>query len=359
MKRTFLVNALLVICTLLFAQQPVITFEKTSHDFGKINEADGRVTTIFTFKNEGMAPLVLSNVRASCGCTTPTWTKTPVEPGQTGNITVTYNPNGRPGRFQKTITVTSNASEPTVKLSIKGEVIPKQQQGVIKYPTKMGDALAATTNVLVYGNVLNTGNITKTIEYTNNSDQEIKVELLLNENEPWIDAQATLVTVKPKEVGQIHVNVDGTKSKVWGMKNSYIYVMVNGKRQLTDEYKITLSYSIEEDFSKVDKKNAPILEIASKEINLGTVAAGSKVTKNIALKNAGVDPLIIRAINNTTPDKLKVTAPKNQIKNGKSQDVKVQVIAGQEVGTFRRQIDIVTNDPSMPHTRVTIVWTVK
>ena len=71
------------------AQEPVMTFEKTEHDFGKIDEAGGRVSTEFVFKNEGMAPLVLSNVRASCGCTTPSWTKEPVEPGQTGTITVT------------------------------------------------------------------------------------------------------------------------------------------------------------------------------------------------------------------------------------------------------------------------------
>ena len=80
---------------------------------GKINEADGRVTTVFEFTNEGMVPLVLTNVRASCGCTTPKWTREPIEPGQKGNITVTYNPNGRPGRFQKTVTITSNATEPT------------------------------------------------------------------------------------------------------------------------------------------------------------------------------------------------------------------------------------------------------
>ncbi len=98
---------------LLFAQQPVITFTKVEHDFGRINEADGRVSTVFEFKNEGMEPLVLSNVRASCGCTTPTWTKTPIEPGQTGAITVTDIPHGRPGRFQKTITVTSKATEAT------------------------------------------------------------------------------------------------------------------------------------------------------------------------------------------------------------------------------------------------------
>lgn len=62
--------AALLINIVAMAQEPVMTFDKTTHDFGKINEADGRVTTVFEFKNEGMTPLVLTNVRASCGCTT-------------------------------------------------------------------------------------------------------------------------------------------------------------------------------------------------------------------------------------------------------------------------------------------------
>ena len=99
MKKMLLMSALLISMAGL-AQQPVITFNKTTHDFGKINESDGRVTTIFEFKNEGMSPLVLTNVRASCGCTSPKWTREPIEPGQSGQITVTYNPSGRPGRFQ-------------------------------------------------------------------------------------------------------------------------------------------------------------------------------------------------------------------------------------------------------------------
>ena len=64
MKRIFSFAATLLFAMVAMGQEPVITFDKTTHDFGKINEADGRVTTVFTFKNEGMAPLVLSNVRA-------------------------------------------------------------------------------------------------------------------------------------------------------------------------------------------------------------------------------------------------------------------------------------------------------
>lgn len=64
MKRIFSMLSMALVAVAMMAQQPKITFEKTEHDFGKINEADGRVTTIFNFRNEGMAPLILSNVRA-------------------------------------------------------------------------------------------------------------------------------------------------------------------------------------------------------------------------------------------------------------------------------------------------------
>ncbi len=106
------------------AQKPVINFATKDYDFGKIKEVDGSVTHIFEFSNKGKSPLVVSRVQASCGCTTPTWTKEPIEPGKKGAITVTYNASGRPGVFAKTITVFSNDTLNQV-LVIKGEVIPK------------------------------------------------------------------------------------------------------------------------------------------------------------------------------------------------------------------------------------------
>lgn len=105
-------------------QKPVINFATKDYDFGKINEVDGSVTHVFEFTNKGKAPLVVNRVQASCGCTTPTWTKEPIEYNKKGAITVTYNTAGRPGVFTKTITVFSNDSINQV-LVIKGEVVPK------------------------------------------------------------------------------------------------------------------------------------------------------------------------------------------------------------------------------------------
>ena len=106
-----------------------IVFVNLTYDFGKIQEANGAATTVFEFTNNGSEPLILSEVRASCGCTTPDWTKEPVAPGAKGFVKATYNTKGRPGQFTKTITVKSNAvgENATIMLTIKGEVIPEQQ----------------------------------------------------------------------------------------------------------------------------------------------------------------------------------------------------------------------------------------
>jgi len=114
----------LVFSLVAMSQKSVIKFDVKEHDFGKILEKDGKVTYVFNFTNKGNAPLVVNKVQASCGCTTPTWTKEPVEAGKKGAITVTYNTSGRPGSFTKTITVYSNDSVQQVVLIIKGEVIP-------------------------------------------------------------------------------------------------------------------------------------------------------------------------------------------------------------------------------------------
>jgi hypothetical protein len=104
--------------------QDSIIFQTTAHDYGIIVQgADG--TCMFNFTNKGKAPIVLNDVKASCGCTVPEWTRTPVAPGEKGSIKVTYNTNNV-GAFSKSITVNSNAKNSPVVLTIKGVVTAKQ-----------------------------------------------------------------------------------------------------------------------------------------------------------------------------------------------------------------------------------------
>ena len=104
------------------ASKAVISFPVDAFDFGSVPQ-NIPVTHVFSFKNTGKEPLVLSSVTASCGCTTPEWPKEPVAPGATATIKATYNA-ANPGVFTKTITVVSNAATPTTVLTIKGDVKP-------------------------------------------------------------------------------------------------------------------------------------------------------------------------------------------------------------------------------------------
>ncbi len=361
MKKVFVSMAMALVAVVMMAQQPVITFEKTDHDFGKINEADGKVTTIFTFKNEGMEPLVLSNVRASCGCTTPKWPRHPIEPGQTGEITVTYNPNGRPGRFTKTVTITSNATEATTRVTIRGEVIPKPAKPVDNYPVKMGE-LSLKSKSVNFGKLLDHATKTQEIEYANQTDHEITVALLpAKGQEKYLDAIATLTNVKANETGKIQIALTTENANVYGPIEGTFLVVVNGKQEVSDDFKILVTAEVEEDFSTLTpeaRRNAPILDVAA-SVNLGNIAAGKVGKRTVSLANVGADPLKIRRVLNNNKD-LKATVNKAELKNGKSGQLKIEVpTAGLEKGNYSRQLTLITNDPAKPKFVVTINWTVE
>lgn len=129
MKSKFLsiLACVLMVSTVTFAQEQKgkIAFDKTVHDFGKINEEVGKATFVYEFTNNGDAPVIVSNVAASCGCTVPEWTKDPILPGKKGSVTVSYSTIGRPGPFVKSLTVMNNGDPASIVLQIKGEVIPK------------------------------------------------------------------------------------------------------------------------------------------------------------------------------------------------------------------------------------------
>lgn len=103
-----------------------ITFKETVHNFGNVREDGGPVSCEFEFENAGNANLVIVSATAECGCTTPEFPKQPVAPGKKGKIKVTYNPLGRPGGFDKVVTVKTNGKPGKVRLKVRGTVIPKK-----------------------------------------------------------------------------------------------------------------------------------------------------------------------------------------------------------------------------------------
>ncbi len=103
---------------------PKITFDKTEHDFGTINEGD-IVETIFAFTNTGKSELIILSAKGSCGCTVPEWPKEPILPGEKGEIKVKFNSDRKPNKQQKQVTLATNTDAGKEILIIKAQVTPK------------------------------------------------------------------------------------------------------------------------------------------------------------------------------------------------------------------------------------------
>ena len=124
MKRAIV--SLVACCfSLVAAAQPIMKLDKSTHNFGKFRE-DVKQQCVFIFTNTGNEPLVIQQAYAACGCTVPTFTKVPIQPGQKGEVKVAYY--GKiPGYFKKAITLHTNAVNRVVRIYIEGEQLPAEQ----------------------------------------------------------------------------------------------------------------------------------------------------------------------------------------------------------------------------------------
>lgn len=129
LRTAICIVAIIVGIFVVFAKdegKPYLTFKEKSHSFGLIDANKGPVSTEFAFTNTGDSPLVIFDATADCGCTKPEYPKRPIAPGNSGVITVTFNPKGYYGSFTKSIKVKNNSEKRTIVLKISGKVAPSE-----------------------------------------------------------------------------------------------------------------------------------------------------------------------------------------------------------------------------------------
>ena len=105
-----------------FMTEDEITIDKTTHDFETIYENEGKVSATFVLTNNTQKPVIITDVRPDCGCTSPEWTKEPIAPGKTGNVVATYDAKNKKGAFNKGVTISTNGNPRTFRVFIKGTV---------------------------------------------------------------------------------------------------------------------------------------------------------------------------------------------------------------------------------------------
>ena len=338
--------------TLVFAQhKPIITFEKTLHDFGEVLEANGDISYEFVVKNTGNAPLVVNNATASCGCTKPVWTKEPIEAGKTGVVKATYQVKGRPGPFSKTISVYSNAGDKPFVLTIKGNVKSAPVDPTVAYPIAVGDLLLKN-DVQNLGNVRNSEVRSTSIEIFNKGT--VAITPVFNNKVPYITLKSEPATIAPNSKGIIIISVDGKTAKTFGTVENKFVVGYSGN--FGNKY-ITIAATFVEDFQKMDseaKAKAPVMKLEQSNIDFGSVSAKNfKKTQSLKIANSGKSTLKILSIK-PSADWFSVTKGKKEIKPGETADFQV-TCTGKITGRVNNAIEIVTNDPDRGVYRVSVM----
>ena len=346
---TLLLAILICIPTLIFAQDAKsrIAFEKLQHNFGTFKEELGVKSVAFNFKNDGTVPLILNNVQASCGCTTPEWTREPVAPGAKGVIKVSYDPRNRPGVFNKTIRVSSNAENADVVLTILGEVTPRARTVEEDFPNEIGP-LRAKTNHIAFTSIKEKTVRKDSTEIVNNSDQP--VQLSFKTPPPHLSVVVKPAKLAPKQKGYLVVTFDANQIQAIGFVMHRIYLNLDGP----DDYKnsIAVSATLEEDFSKLsaeELKNAPVVSYDMESFDFGDIKPGTKNEHVFNMKNTGKMNLIIRDVKSSCGCTA-VSPPKNIVGAGETVPLKVVFDSTGKSGRQNKTITVITNDPKNPTT---------
>ncbi|MBP7731226.1 MAG: DUF1573 domain-containing protein [Bacteroidales bacterium] len=344
MKRIFSVFLVSVFGVVSLLAQPKIQVSEYEHDFGVFREDAGRQTYNFEVTNTGNAPLVIQNVVASCGCTTPTWTKSPIPPNGKGVITAIYDPAGRPGVFNKTLTVYSNANPGQVVLVIKGEVKEREKTIEELYTWPVGQ-VRFESNHLAFTTIKKTEKKIKVMPVINTSKEPVKIEF---DGVPaHLQLKANPETLKPGQKGVIEGTYDATKNNGWGTITDVVRIKLNG--ELQNNTYLYVSANLVEDFSSLTKEelaNAPVFKVASATVDIGDMSPSTNKEVEFKFTNEGKSDLIIRHIRSTCGCTAVNQSSSNIVKPGESGSIKATFNSGSYKGKVTKAIYVYTNDPA-------------
>jgi hypothetical protein len=343
MKRLFLFFSILSLGVSVLAQ-PIMKVLVPEHDFGTFKEEAGRQTFVFVVSNTGNAPLVIQNIVASCGCTTPEWTKEPIQPGAKGKITAIYDPAGRPGQFNKTLSVYTNSDPNIVVFTIKGEVVAREKTVEELFTFPVG-SVRFESNHLAFTNVKKTEKKIRVMQLINTSDTPVKVEF--DQLPPHLTLKTNPETLKPGQKGIVEGTYDANKNGAWGNVSDMVKIILNGVVQENVYYYV--SANLVEDFSSMTKEqleNAPVFQVATTTIDLGKIPGSTPNDVEFKFTNFGKTDLLIRQVKSSCGCTAVQQGSQNEgIKPGQSSSIKATFNSGSYNGKVTKAIYVYTNDP--------------
>ncbi len=353
--RYIILSALIFVAQFSNAQGN-LKFENETFDFGEINEDGGYAETIFSFINDGDQPIKITGVRASCGCTTPGWSKEEVMPGDSGFVKARYNPRNRPGKFRKSLRVSSNGGQKL--LYITGFVKPKPRDILQEYSISSGD-LRLKHRSLNFGKITTEKAVEKNFDVYNAGTDSIQLypELMEVPDHMMVGLQPERIPAGGK--GLLNIKFDPIKRNDLGFLSDNITIQTDTVVKQKNQFYVIST--IEEFFPEMTAEEldkAAKLEIEERVFDFGKVPAGEIVEAEFNLTNAGKKKLNFRKIKSNCSC-VTYEVKSKDIKKGKSQVLKLIFDTKGRRGNQYKTVTIFSNDPVAPTQMVTIKGTIQ
>lgn len=354
-KKIIIFATLVALCGIAFAS-PKGVWVETKHDFGTINENDGDATCVMKLVNVGDEPLVIVKARASCGCTRPKYSSDPIAPGDTLDVTVAYDPVGRPGRFSKKIYIDTNGDEKRSTLTISGVVIASEQTIKSRFPIDAGK-IKLRKRIMPMGEIKHGKAKSSFLEAYNQSNDTLYPKLVGCPE--YLSVVFAPKAIPPGEQATLSFYLNTFKSDKWGLIEDKVYLIPEPG---ADSVAIEVSATIVEDFSKMtpgERMKAPAIAISPERIDLGVISPDQGVvSKEFSIQNYGDNPLLIRRVYGT--DGIDIEVEKTKIKKGKTSHIKVSIDQSKiNNKIINARVTIIANDPERSISVVRVVGEVK
>lgn len=329
-----------------------VKFSTLLHDYGTLREEAGPVKTQFEFKNISKDTILITEAKPSCGCTTPVFSKDPVPPGKKGSLTAEFNPEGRPGEFLKTISISIKkwpedilANAEVQVLEIKGNVTPRPKELAEAFPVKMGK-IRMTGTYISFDSLFTNAHKKMRVILFNESAEPIMLKR--SEGPAYITVAPQEALIKPNDSLALSIDIDGAAAEDWG--NVY-YPLRLFTDEATDSEKMFSLFGYRGDYvaglSKEEKAKLGKASFETREANFGNIVQGASVEHIFKVTNTGAGELTIRkwkpgcGCTSSQPDKMKLMP-------GETATAKAIFNSAGQNGSIHKSITVVTDDPFEP-----------
>ncbi len=341
-KYTSLFLSLILFASTVFAGGGTLKFEKPIHNFGTIIETEGNAEYVFRFTNTGRGPIRILQILTSCGCTTSDYTKTAVNPGESGYVKAIFDPKDRQGPFSRTLTVVTNGLPETYVLTVEGSVGSPNKELLAAFPYQIG-SVRFSNKELVLPQMKEDKIDTIYLSVYNPSSKSLTIRNVITPYPVSGDVRNKIIL--PSGGDDLLFTFNGALCKGYGPRVDTLKLITNDETEHTKTFLI--KSNIVQNFDKLtpqEKADAPVFVSDSTDGRIAELYQGEIGVYEFLVENKGKSDLLVKGYYS---DCKCMTArfEKDKLKKGSKGKLIVTLNTKRMHRDVTRKITVITNDP--------------